>query len=158
MPLERVMQVVDKFPGQQRAGQETQIAFATDDLLHVDQHFGTASRYVIYRFCAARVSLFQVAQFEESEDTNNEYRLATRVETLAGCAAVYCEAVGGSAIRQLMARNIRPVRVRPGTSIAGLVAELKLALAKDPPAWLTRPTQGRDPARFEAMSAEGWQE
>jgi nitrogen fixation protein NifX len=74
MPLECVMQVVDKFPGQQRAGQEAQIAFATDDLLHVDQHFGTASRYVIYRFCAARVTLFQVAQFEESEETNNEHR------------------------------------------------------------------------------------
>ncbi len=136
------------------------VAFATTDRKHVDQHFGSASAFVIYAVTPEQAVLLEVAQFENRLQDGHEDKLAAKLDLLEGCAAVYCQAVGGSAIRQLLQRGIQPLRIEEGAVIDRLLGELQQELRTGGLGWLTqaprRQADGLD--RFAAMEAEGWQE
>jgi len=140
------------------------IAFASNDRCSVNQHFGAAEGFVIYGLEAGRADLLSVAEFAVSDMDGNEDKLATKIEALAGCAAVYCQAIGGSAVRQLMARGIQPVRLDSAESIEGILRQLDQAMGDGSIPWLTKALRRNDLApatdagRFDRMAEEGWQE
>ncbi|MBL8258384.1 MAG: nitrogen fixation protein NifX [Candidatus Competibacteraceae bacterium] len=139
-------------------------AFATGDRHRVDQHFGAASALLLYDVTGARASVAEFAQFGELDQDGHESKLAAKLDLLQGCAVVYCQAIGGSAIQQLLAIGVQPVRVEANAPITPLLAELQTALRGGPaPAWfgrvLARQRQAEsDQARFDAMEAEGWRD
>jgi nitrogen fixation protein NifX len=140
---------------------QLKFAFASSDLKQVDQHFGSARTFVIYAVDQDQAGLLEVAQFEEQAQDGNENKLIDKFAVLDGCAAVYCQAVGGSAIRQLNALGIQPVKVSAGAEIAELIRAIQDELRAGPGAWLAqaiRRRQPRDQQRFDAMEAEGWEE
>lgn len=61
------------------------------------------------RINGERTKLVEVAEFPKRAWMAT--KLAQKIAALAGCAAVYCLAVGGSAIRQLLAAGIQPIRL-----------------------------------------------
>lgn len=137
------------------------VAFASADRKHVDQHFGSACAFVIYSVGPGHTALLEVAQFEDNAQDGHEDKLTAKLAFLEGCAAVYCQAVGGSAIRQLLSRGIQPVRVAEGTIIDLTLKELERELRTGPSGWLAkaiRRQQGSDTSRFDLMAAEGWSE
>jgi nitrogen fixation protein NifX len=138
------------------------VAFASADRKRVDQHFGAAEGFVIYRVGADRTELLQAAQFGRLDMDGNEDKLAAKIDALADCVAVYCQAVGASAIGQLKTRGIQPIKVAPDTPISGLLKALQRELREGvPSAWLARALERRTPGsadRFDAMEAEGWHE
>lgn len=137
------------------------VAFASGDRRHVDQHFGAAEGFVIYAVGKHRYELVQAAQFGRLDMDGNEDKLAAKIAALAGCVAVYCQAVGASAIGQLKAQGIQPIKVAPETLISGLLRDLQRELREGPSAWLARAIEQRAPraeSRFDAMEAEGWSE
>jgi nitrogen fixation protein NifX len=138
------------------------VAFATTDRLHVNQHFGSSEGFAIYSVSPEQTLLTEVAQFEERHQDGQEDKLTAKLALLEGCAAVYCVAVGGSAIRQLLAQGIQPVRVIEGAMIGPVLQELKAGLRQGGvPAWLGQAMQRQQalsPDRFQAMENEGWQE
>ena len=105
------------------------VAFATADRTHVDQHFGAATGFAIYQLDGERAQLVELAEFAEEGMDGNEGKLAAKIAALTGCAAVYCLAVGGSAVRD------------------GGVPWIDKALKKE-----------ADADRFARMAEEGWQE
>ena len=139
------------------------IAFATADRHKVDQHFGSASALLIYEIGPQKAHVIEFAEFGELEQDGHESKLAAKFDLLQGCAAVYCQAVGGSAIQQLLALGVQPMRVTANTSIPSVLDELQAALrGGNAPAWLQRAIARQqhvdDDARFTAMEVEGWQE
>lgn len=136
------------------------IAFASNDRKQVNQHFGAAEAFAIYQVDTGGAQLVTVAQFSMDDTLMNgqEGKLSGKIALLEGCAAIYCNAVGASAIQQLLAAGIQPLKVAEGTPIDQLLEGLNHALAQAPPAWMTRYLQGRDAHRFAIMDAEGWQE
>jgi len=137
-----------------------QVAFATSDLKHVDQHFGSAERFAIYRVEAERVTLSRVAEFGKLEKDGNENKLLEKFVLLDGCAAVYSQAIGPSAVRQLMGLGIQPMRVPDGSLITALLSGLQHELAAGAPGWIARALerQRRDQRRFDTMETEGWED
>jgi len=139
-------------------------AFATSDRQRVNQHFGAASGILIYAVTPEQATMVEFAQFGSLGRDGHEDKLAAKLTLLRDCAVIYCEAVGGSAIQQLLALGVQPLRVEPCMPIAPLVAELQAALHGDAPAWLSRAMARQrkidDQAntRFAVMEAEGWQE
>lgn len=139
-------------------------AFATSDRHKVDQHFGAASALLIYEVSPDRASVLDLAQFGALDQDGHESKLAAKLDLLQGCAVVYCQAIGGSAIQQLLAIGVHPVRVDANVPIALLLAELQTALrGGSAPAWfgrvIARHRQAEsDEARFAAMDAEGWRD
>jgi len=73
---------------------------------------------------------------------------------------VYCNAVGASAVKQLLAAGIQPMKVDEGASIDDLLNGLNQSMTSEPPAWMVKHLKqpGDDADRFAAMDAEGWSE
>jgi nitrogen fixation protein NifX len=136
------------------------LAFATADRTRVDQHFGAATGFAIYVLDGERAKLVEVAEFPEEQMDGNENKLAAKIAALQGCAAVYCLAVGGSAVRQLLASGIQPVRLEASESIDFLLAQVRRAVRDGGVPWIDKAIrrQGGDAERFERMAEEGWQE
>ncbi len=135
------------------------IAFATSDRVLVDQHFGAAAGFAIYAVDGDSARLVEATEYPLESMDGNEDKLASRIAALAGCAAVYCLAVGGSAVRQLLAGGVQPIRLEAETSIESLLHMLCKAVREGGVAWIdriVRHTQDQD--RFDRMVEEGWQE
>lgn len=161
MALIRRMRIVDLYEEQNLMDTRLKIAFATDDLQHVNQHFGSAKTFVIYAVDQDSQELVEVAEFGKLEQDGNEDKLAAKIELLDGCAAVYCEAMGASAIRQVMAAGIQPVKVYRGSLIADLLEDFQNELRTGPSAWVAKAIARQaapDPGKFSRMEAEGWNE
>jgi nitrogen fixation protein NifX len=141
------------------------IAFASSDRRVVDQHFGAAEAFCIYEFLLNDAAendarLVEVAEFHDSDTAmdGHEGKLASKISLLEGCAAVYCNAVGASAIKQLLAAGIQPMKVAEGSPVNELLCGLNQSLKLAPPAWLAKRLQTKHDDRFAAMEAEGWSE
>lgn len=136
---------------------KVKIAFATSDRKAVNQHFGAAEAFAVYEVGEQETKLIEVAEFMETRMDGHEGKLAAKVELLGDCAAVYCNAVGASAIQQLLAKGIQPMRVDEGTAIEELLSGLQQNIASDPPIWLAKHLKKQTAAsRFNAD--EEWQE
>ena len=139
------------------------VAFATADRVSVNQHFGATAGFAIYAIDEGHAKLVEVAEFPADSYNNsmdgNESKLTEKIAALTGCAAVYCLAVGGSAVRQLLAGGIQPVRMEEETSIESLVLELRKAVREGGIAWIDKLIKrDQDSHRFDRMAEEGWQE
>jgi nitrogen fixation protein NifX len=149
--------------GEEAIDMETavKVAFATGDMKHVDQHFGAAESFAVYALDPERATLVEAVQFGQLAMDGNEDKLPAKIEALDGCIAVYCQAVGGSAINQLRAKGIQAVKVSPGSAIKDLIESLQDELRQGPSAWLARAIEQQKPrgtARFDEMEQEGWLE
>lgn len=137
------------------------VAFASSDRVFVDQHFGAASAFAIHAIDTDSSALVEVAEFIETAMDGHEGKLAAKIDLLAGCAAVYCQAVGASAVQQLLAKGIQPIKVPDGTTINSLIGVLQQELRAGPAGWLAKALargRPRGEDRFAAMDEEGWQE
>ncbi len=161
MPLERRMRIAHSGTEEDDLSTALKLAFATTDMKHVNQHFGSAQSFALYAVDLEHAELIEVAQFGQLEQDGNEDKLVAKIEMLEGCAAVYCQAIGASAVRQLMARGIQPVKVSEGAVLGDLIAALQEELRSGPSAWLAKANkqqQAPDAGRFDAMESEGWEE
>ena len=135
------------------------VAFATSDRVSVNQHFGASAGFAIYAVDGERSRLVEVAEYPAESMDGNENNLAERISALADCAAVYCLAVGGSAVRQLLASGVQPVRLENACAIESLLLELRRAINVGGVAWVDQRVKREAPdSRFDRMAEEGWQE
>ncbi len=140
----------------EEANMTVKIAFATSDRRAVNQHFGAAEAFAVYELGENEARLVEVAEFIETAMDGHEGKLAAKVELLGDCAAVYCNAVGASAIQQLLAKSIQPMRVEEGVLIDELLLGLQKNLANDPPVWMAKHLKKQAGGGFDAD--EEWQE
>ncbi len=165
MGLQRRMQVIDgSEPGNDEgASVETalKIAFATSDMAHVNQHFGSAKSFAVYAINPGEARLLEASQFGKLDQNGNEDKLVSKMAVLEGCAAVYCHAIGASAVQQLVARGIQPVKVGDNAAIGDLIEMLQDEMRSGPSSWLAKAIErqkGPDMRRFDDMEAQGWDE
>lgn len=135
------------------------VAFATSNRATVDQHFGASVGFAIHAVDGERAKLVEVVEFPEESMDGNEGKLGEKIAGLAGCAAVYCLAVGGSAVRQLLAAGIQPIRLEEEADIETLLGELRKSVREGGVAWIDRLLKrDADGSRFDRMAEEGWEE
>ncbi|MES9931604.1 MAG: NifB/NifX family molybdenum-iron cluster-binding protein [Candidatus Sedimenticola sp. PURPLELP] len=161
MTLQRRLQLVGCTTEDEWMATALKVAFATSDMKQVDQHFGAAQSFAIYAVNQEKVCLVEANEFGVLAMDGNEDKLGVKINALEGCIAVYSQAVGASAINQLKAKNIQPVKVSAGAAISDLLASLQEELRQGPSSWLAKAiasTMPADPSRFDAMADEGWEE
>ncbi len=161
MSLTRRMHIVPDLDKEKFMETALKIAFATTDMETVNQHFGSAKSFAVYAVDRDNAHLLEAAQFGELSQDGNDDKLSVKLDLLSGCAAVYCQAVGGSAINQLIARNIQPVKVHEGSRIKDLIVDLQNEINAGPSSWLAKAInqhKGPNPERFNQMEDEGWDE
>lgn len=159
MAIKRRLTILSTNPG--KPGDTVlRVAFATTDMKHVDQHFGAAQSFAIYEVGPYLWRLNEACEFTAPE-ANSEGKLVEKVSLIDNCAAVYCNAIGASAIRALLNAGVQPVKVSEGAAIAALVEDLQSEIREGPTAWVAKAIQATmnpHPSRFDHMDAEGWDE
>lgn len=161
MAVQRQLRVLDGAAVEGGSNACLRVAFATADLKRVDQHFGAAERFAIYTVNPDEAILIEVAEFGNLARDGDENKLVEKFVVLDGCAAVYCQAVGGSAVRQLLGIGVQPLKVAQGTAITQLLEELQAEMNHGPGGWVARAlkqAQKQEPDRFDLMEEEGWVE
>jgi len=159
MALERRLRLVKTGTEANEMETAVKVAFATSDMSQVDQHFGAAQSFAVYALYPEQAGFAEVVQFGQLAMDGKEDKLAAKIDALEGCIAVYCQAVGASAVNQLRAKGIQAIKVSPGSEIKGLIEALQVELRTGPTAWLARAIdqqKPRDSGRFEDMEQEGW--
>lgn len=159
MPIARHLRVLDCATEEEAMPQGLKVAFASTDMRHVDQHFGSAKAFVMFEVDLDHATMTDAVEFGQLAQDGNEDKLDAKIESLCGCAAVYVQAIGGSAISKLTRIGVQPMKVTPGSAITALVENLQDELRQGPSAWIARAlSQGREETRFDDMEAEGWDE
>lgn len=100
------------------------IAFATKDKETVNQHFGTSFMFALYELTEKNWQLIEIMEYANTAKGHNQQRLHNRIDALIGCQAVYCNAIGSSAIKQLLDKNIQPVKVNSTQGIINILVEI----------------------------------
>ncbi len=135
------------------------VAFASDDRITVNQHFGAAQGFAIYALDGDRAQLVELAEFPAETMDGNENKLPAKIAALSGCAAVFCLAAGASAVRHLVAAGVQPIRLDDEIAIDVLLREIGLAIRQGGTTWVDKALKkGTDATRFERMAADGWEE
>jgi len=161
MTLQRHMRVVDHNSESSVLNTGLKIAFATTDMKTVNQHFGSAHSFSLYMVNPEESTLLEAAQFSKLEQDSDKDKLVEKISMLEGCAAVYCQAIGSSAIQQLVLKGIQPVKVTEGTAIRYLIGFLQNEMRMGPSAWLAKAIaqhKESDMSSFYEMENDDWDE
>jgi len=121
---------------------KVKVAFATHDRQTVDQHFGSSLGMLIYGISEQDWHLIEAIEYSVSDRVHD--KLPSRINDLADCSAVFCNACGAAAIRQLIEQNIQPIKVREGYDIHQLLSEMQQELQQGPSGWLARAMKQRE--------------
>jgi len=133
------------------------VAFASGDRKHVDQHFGSAEMFLIYEITQHSSQLLENLQFSEQAQDGNESKLMAKLNALKGCQIVYCQAIGPSAVSQLIKQGIQPMRIDEQLGISTLIKSLQLKLQENDPL-INRLIKQQDSKHFEKFADEKWEE
>lgn len=115
------------------------IAFATQDLLRVDAHFGWAKNIAVYDIDKDGSSFDKTFSFEgDLQEDGDEDKLAPKLEAIMDCAIVYVAAIGGSAAARVVACKIHPVKLAQPEPILEILEKLQVVLQGTPPPWLRK--------------------
>lgn len=126
------------------------VAFCTQDMQHVDAHFGWAKNIAIYEVDGKGYSMVETCQFGGSMfEDGNEDKLIPKLEAIGDCAIVYLSAIGASAAARVVAKKIHPVKVEPTESIAGQLDRLIETINGNPPPWLRKALGKGQPQTFD---------
>jgi nitrogen fixation protein NifX len=116
------------------------VAFATQDLVRVDAHFGWAKNISIYNVSPDGHEFVETIEFNgDLQEDGNEDKLEPKINAVKDCAILYVAAIGGSGAARVVANNIFPMKVKEPESISELLAKLQDVLkAPAPPPWLRK--------------------
>lgn len=115
------------------------VAFATQDLVHVDAHFGWTKNIAIYDISPEGSRFIEAVQFSDDvAEDGNEDKLVARIDAIKDCAILYVAAIGGSGAARVVAQNVHPMKVAQPEPIADLLEKLCNVLKGTPPPWLRK--------------------
>ena len=115
------------------------VAFATQDCLRIDAHFGWARNLAVYEISPTGYRFVTDFGFDEDlAEDGNEDKLAPKLAAIADCAIVYVAAIGGSAAARVVASKIHPIKVEKPEPILDILDRLQTVLQGTPPPWLRK--------------------
>ncbi|MEA1920070.1 MAG: NifB/NifX family molybdenum-iron cluster-binding protein [Campylobacterota bacterium] len=114
-----------------------QIAFASDDGITINQHFGWSKIFYLYHVDKERASLLKTLDSSEEPEGEKE-KLNYKIGTISEADIMYCTQIGPTASKMVQAARIHPARVAEGEKIDDAIAKLQEMLHTNPPPWLLR--------------------
>jgi nitrogen fixation protein NifX len=115
------------------------IAFATEDLKHVDAHFGWAKHIAVYDVTTEDIHFVTIHEFTGNlQEDGNEDKLGPKLAAIEDCAILYVAAIGGSGAARVVAKKIHPIKVSEPEAIDSVLLRLQKVLRGTPPPWLRK--------------------
>ena len=128
------------------------VAFATQDLVTVDAHFGWTPHLLVYEVDRSGARLVARHDFAGAEEDGDEDKLGPRLAALEGCAVVVALAMGGSAAARAGASGARAVKTGEPRPIEAVLERLGRAASP----WLRKALarEGEQPRRAAESGGE----
>lgn len=119
------------------------IAFATDDLVHINSHFGWAKQMAIYDVSPEGYKFLETIDFGDNlKQDGDEDKLNPKLIALADCTIVYVSDIGGSAAARLINKRITPIKSKSeDEEIHEILEKIVQTLQGNPPPWLRKALQ-----------------
>jgi nitrogen fixation protein NifX len=110
------------------------VAFASNNGLDLDGHFGSCSYFLIYQLNADEYRLIDIRQPPANPTDKN----AARTALVADCQVLYVASIGGPPAASVIKAGVHPLKKPDGGNINALCAQLQTQLASAPPPWLAK--------------------
>ena len=132
------------------------IAFATQDNVHINAHFGWASKIDVYDLTTEGYTFLETLTFGgELKEDGNEDKLEPKLKALKGCTIVYVADIGGSAAARLIGKRITPMKSHSeDEEIEAILAQLMHTLQGSPPPGLRKALSQEQAPRFDEAYIE----
>lgn len=115
------------------------VAFATQDNIHINAHFGWAKKVDVYDVSAEGYNFLNTVEFGgDLKEDGNEDKLLPKINAVADCTIVYVSAIGGSAASRLLKNNITPLKAENQDDEIADVLDILVKTLGDPPPWLRK--------------------
>ena len=127
------------------------IAFTTNDSIHINAHFGSASQIDVYDATTEGFTFLETLEFQRGlKEDGNEDKLEPKLKALKDCNIIYVSAIGGSAAGRLIRQNVTPIKANsPKEEIQDVLTQLVQMLNGRPPPWLRKALLMSQPRNFE---------
>ena len=123
------------------------VAFATKDLVNIDEHFGWAKQFAVYEITKDGFGLSEIVKTEDSPESEDD-KINSKIDMIKGASIVYCQAIGPTAAARVVKNHIHPIKVEKTIPIEEAMERLVKMLKGNPPPWIKRII-----AREEGLSA-----
>jgi len=129
------------------------VAFATDDGIRVNAHFGQSPMFAVYNVTKNGGVLQELRKLPEVLNQDEAGRIDHRLEAVSDCTLIFLMQIGASAAARVTRRKIMPVKVPYGSSVEEQVKRLVEMLQGKPPLWLAKVLRAEE----EGVEADGAQ-
>lgn len=125
------------------------VAFATQDNVHINAHFGWAKKVDIYDVSSEGYNFLNTVEFGGVlKEDGNEDKLVPKINAVADCTLVYVSAIGGSAASRLLKNKITPLKAENQDDEITDVLNILVKTLDNPPPWL-RKALGKNATSFD---------
>lgn len=114
------------------------VAFATDDGVRVNAHFGQSPMFTIYNVTKSGGELVGNRKIPVILNQDEAGKIDSRLEAVSDCTLIFIMQIGASAAARVTRRKIMPVKVPLGSPIDEQVKRLVEMLQGKPPMWLAK--------------------
>ncbi|MCE6958205.1 nitrogen fixation protein NifX [Cereibacter sphaeroides] len=134
------------------------IAIATNDLEHLDAHFGSCRSFAIWEVSARSARFVEAVEFDATTDQGGKHddsadRITPKVEALTGCALLFVLAIGGPAAAKVVRAGVHPIKRKDPEPIAAVIGQVQTMLNGNIPPFL-RKVLGRPAPSFMEEEAQ----
>jgi nitrogen fixation protein NifX len=129
------------------------IAFATQDSVHINAHFGWAHAIDVYDVDLDGYRFVETLRFGgDLKEDGVEDKLNPKMKAVKDCTIVYVLAIGGTAAARLIQRNVTPIKAQSEEAeIKDILERLVQTLNGSPPPWLRKALTVRPTNFFEDL-------
>lgn len=118
------------------------VAFATQDSIHINAHFGWAKKVDVYDVSSEDYTFIRTIEFwDELEEDGNEDKLIPKIKAVADCTIVYVSAIGPSAAARLLKNKITPLKADNQEAEISQTLNSLVKTLGNPPPWLRKVVQ-----------------
>ncbi|GGF59576.1 nitrogen fixation protein NifX [Paenibacillus albidus] len=114
------------------------VAFATDDGIRVNAHFGQSPMFAVYNVTRSGGELLALRRLPEALHQDEAGKIDCRLAAIADCTLIFLMQIGASAAARVTRRQIMPVKVPFGSPVEEQVKRLVEMLQGKPPLWLAK--------------------
>lgn len=113
------------------------VACASNTGERINGHFGSCTRFLIYRVSPERIALVEIREPQTPpEDVD---RNAYRAELLSDCNVLYTISIGGPAAAKAVRAGLHPMKLQEPLAAREALSELQQVLrSSNPPPWLQK--------------------
>ncbi len=120
------------------------IAFATNDMKNIDEHFGWARQFAVYEIDKNSFKALEPIRFQQDMEEGDD-KLEAKIAALCGCAIVYSAQIGPVAAARLVKNRMHPMKTKGEETINDILQRLLATLQGTPVPWLRKILNGQSP-------------